>query len=479
VRLTLDDSWRGLDEDSKRELAAKLRRLRDTASRAAWQPYPWQRPHEHSARVCDERCFELPTAELDAHAVWLQLGGRGTGKTDAGARHVADHVRGPACDPRLPGGHRVAIVAPTLGDAVESCVNGPSGLSTHAPGVKVWSAPGGTYLRFPEYHEGQGGALAKLFGAHTPDDVERLRAGGNRCLVWWEELAAWRYLAEAMEHSTLGLRLGTTPHIVASTTPKARAPLVKLVDEQRTIVTRGRTKDAHHLDETVRQSYLDKYGGTRSGRQELDGELLRDIEGALWTYAAIDAGRVKTDAVQLAQELAHICVAIDPAVTKTESSDETGIVVVGRTRRDHCPSCGDVTEPHAFVLADVSARYGPDEWAEAAIDVFDMFDADEIVAEVNNGGDMVGFVVRTVRPNVPYREVRATRGKRTRAEPVAALYATATRPTRVHHINSLPELEDQQTTWTPDEDSPDRMDALVWGITRELIKRACGHASVA
>lgn len=480
-----------LEADDKRDLLARLKTLRDSHSRAQWEPYPWQRPHEHPGRVCDASCAELPTTLPVPQGVWLQFGGRGTGKTDGAARYVAEHVRGPACDPRLPGGHRLAIIAPTLGDAAESCVNGPSGLSVHCPGVRLWSSAGGTFVRFPN------GALAKLFGASTPDDVERLRAGGNRCLAWWEELAAWRRLEECMDHSRLGLRLGSRAHVVASTTPKTRPQIVKLVKESDVIVTRGRTRDAVHLDEATRAAYEARYSGTRRGRQELDGELLTDIEGALWTYTQLDAGRARGYELQsLIDVMAKIAVAIDPAVTNNEESDETGIVVAGSTSREECPMCGPIKDgPHAFILGDYSGHYGASEWADLALTLYDRFEADEIVAEVNNGGDLVretisAAVRRAQHASVPYRDVRASRGKVVRAEPVAVLYGNVDpangplRSSRVHHVEAadveLTQLEDQQTTWTQDDDSsPDRMDALVWVLTRLLLKRSGGSATAA
>lgn len=480
MTLQLDNSWQDFSDDDKQHLLDQLQRVRDTAAHAAWEPYPWQRPHLHKhgeRHVCTAKCNRLKTLQLQAQQMWLLFGGRGTGKTDGAARFVAEHVKGPACDSRLPGGHRIGIVAPTLGDAVESCINGPSGLSTHFPGCKVWSSTGGTFVRFPN------GVLGKLFGAHTPDDVERLRAGGNRCLAWWEELAAWRRLEDAMTHSRLGLRLGSRPVLVGSTTPKVRKPIRELLSDPDVFITRGKTADAHHLDAKTRQTYLDKYGGTRLGRQELDGELMEDVEGALWTWDAIEAGRVlleRVDIQQLVQQLRRIVVAIDPAATNTEDSDETGIVAAGRSSRDHCPICGPVVDAHAFVLADASGHYSPDGWATAAIGLFDELGADAIVGEVNNGGDMVGHVVKTVRRSVPYRDVRATRGKQIRAEPVAALY-TAKPATRIHHVGSFAELEDQQTEWTgdPSDESPDRMDALVWALTELLIKGGSGSASFA
>lgn len=488
IRLPAD--WHELDDSSKAELVEKLKRVRDAAARAAWQPYPWQRPHVHpngEDRVCDERCAELPLVALGPQDVWLQLGGRGTGKTDGAAQYVADHVRGPACDPRLPGGHRIAIIGPTLGDTVESCVNGPSGLATHYPGCHVWSSAGGTFVRFPN------GALAKVFGASTPEDVERLRAGGNRCLAWWEELAAWRRLEECMEHSRLGLRIGPRAAVVASTTPKVRKPILQLVDADPDVVlTRGRTRDAVHLDAITRQKYEEKYAGRRTGRQELDGELLRDVEGALWTHALIDRAQARgVDLQAIVNVLVRIVVAVDPAVSNTEDSDETGIIVAGSTERDSCPVCGPVEAPHAFVLADYSGRYSPSGWTSATLNAYDELEADAVVAEVNNGGDLVEEALRAAserkkRGHVPYRAVRASRGKTVRAEPVAVLYgnvdaaAGPLRPTRVHHLPGLVEVEEQQTGWTPEDgDSPDRMDALVWALTHLLVKRSGGAGSVA
>lgn len=498
--LRLPGDWSDFDDETKREIIERLQQVRDAKRRVDWQPYPWQHPHEHEhgeQHLCDERCLKLPRLQLQAHDMWLLFGGRGTGKTDAAARYIADHVRGPACDDRMPGGHRVAIIAPTLGDAAESCVNGPSGLMTHYPGVKLWSQAGGTFVRFPN------GAIGKLFGASTPEDVERLRAGGNRCIAWWEELAAWRRLAQCMEHSRYGLRVGPNPHIVASTTPKTRPAIIALIDGEpisdtddeplQVHVTRGRTKDAIHLDERTRAALVKKYAGTRSGRQELDGELLRDVEGALWTYDLIDQGRVRQyDVKRLAKSLAHITVAVDPAVTNTEDSDETGIVVVGRSSRDRCPICGEVDEPHGFVLADYSLRAGPRGWATAALQAFDDFAANEVVAEVNNGGDMVREVLdaaaeRSKRSRVPYRDVRASRGKQMRAEPVAVMYGNIDPQngpivaSRVHHVEQgLEELESQQCSWTTDDpNSPDRLDACVWGLTHELVKGSRGMTTVA
>ncbi|KJK55636.1 phage terminase large subunit family protein [Saccharothrix sp. ST-888] len=428
----------------ERELAAKLWRKRWNA----WTPYPWQ--------VCP--------GEVETHGMWLQLGGRGTGKTDGCARYMVEHVQGPPCDGRVPGGHRMSIIAPTQGDAVESAVNGPSGLRAHDPRVVLRTTVGGTHVKWPS------GAEAKLFGAHTPDDVERLRSGGNRCLVWLEEAAAMRQLKAALAHSAMGLRVGPRPHYIASTTPKPRREIVDLIARPDTLLTKGRTRDAHHLPQMMRDKLVAQYAGTRLERQELDGEVLQDVDGALWTWPLLDQLRVGA-----ARPMMRIVVAIDPAVSNTSESDETGIVVVGLSQ-ELMPDRVGTLQRHAYVLDDLSGRYHPHEWAAKALEAYDRWGADRIIGEVNNGGDLVRNTIHTVRASAPFAPVSASRGKARRAEPVAALYEQY----RVHHVGSFPELEDQQTTWVPGEPgSPDRMDALVWAVTHLMVTARSGFAAVA
>jgi phage terminase large subunit-like protein len=467
------DRWRELPPDTKRALRDRLRQRVVAQLRQLWRPYPWQ----------------VPPAMADSDLLWLLMGGRGTGKTDGAAHYVLDHVNGPACDPRLPGGHRIAIVAPTIGDAVESCVTGPSGLQAYDPTVVLRGSRGGTYVRFTN------GAVGKLFGCHTPDDVNRLRSGGNRCLVWGEELAAWRQLGgdgplqsdgtphlqdtDAWPNLLLGLRLGPRPHMVASTTPKPRALLRHLVARPDVQVTHGRTDQAHHLDPVFRKRVTDMYEGTRLARQELGGELLADVEGALWTQLRLDYSRVRgVDPVQLAKELARVAVQIDPAATNTASSDETGIVVVGASKRSECPVCGPLGgQAHGFVLADYSGRMDPGSWADTAVQAYHLYGADVVLGETNNGGDMVGHTVSVADKTVAYDTVTATRGKMTRADPIAALWTKE--PPRAHIVGTLPRLEDQLTTWVPKEgDSPDRLDAAVWGLTKLLLKAEGSFAAV-
>jgi predicted phage terminase large subunit-like protein len=412
-----------------------------------WTPYPWQVPPD-----------EIPTMGW-----WLQLGGRGTGKTDGCARYMVEHVNGPACDPRLRGGHRMAIVAPTQGDAVEACVNGPSGLKAHDPRVVLRTTAGGTFAKWPS------GAEAKLFGAHSPDDIERLRAGGNRCLVWMEEAAAQRRLKEAITHSEMGLRIGPNPHYIASTTPKPRTEIIELTQRADVIMTKGRTRDAIHLPQDMRDFLVAKYKGTRLEAQELDGDLLTDIEGALWSRDLLDRGRVGA-----APPMARVVVAMDPAATSGDESDEMGIIVAGLGSQ-YLPDVNGTSRRHGYVLDDVSGRMPPLDAARAAIRAYHRHQADAIVAEVNNGGDWIGTVIRQIDPKVNYRTVRASRGKQTRAEPVAAL----AEQNAAHIVTSLPELEEQLVTWVPGDDSPDRLDAMVWALTDLMLAPAGNLAAVA
>lgn len=425
------------------ELAAKLWAKRWNR----WTPYAWQVPPEH-----------VPTLGW-----WLQLGGRGTGKTDGCARYMVSHVNGPPCDPRLRGGHRMAIIAPTQGDAVEACVNGPSGLKAHDPRVVLRTTVGGTYARWPN------GAEAKLFGSHTPDDVERLRAGGNRCLVWMEEVAAQRRLKEAITHSEMGLRLGANPHYIGSTTPKPRTELIELTRSPKVTVTRGRTRDAIHLPEEQRLHLIAKYAGTRTEAQELDGLLLEDIEGALWTRQLFDATRVGA-----APPMSRVVVAMDPAATSHEESDEMGILVAGLGQQ-YLPDLNGTMRQHGYLLDDLSGRMPPIEAARTAIRAYHKHRADAIVVEVNNGGEWITSTIRQIDPSVNVRTVHATRGKLTRAEPVAAVFEQHA----AHVVGSLPEFEEQCVTWVPGDSSPDRLDGGVWAFTDLMLASAGNLAAVA
>ena len=291
------------------------------------------------------------------------------------------------------------------------------------------------------------GAVATLFSADEPN---RLR-GPQHDLAWCDELAAWRY-PQAWDMLMFGLRLGADPRCVVTTTPRPIKLIRELLADPKVAVTRGRTADnADHLAPAFLDQIVRRYDGTRLGRQELDGELLDDMPGALWTHGLIDAARVATH-----PDLIRIVVAIDPAASSSETADETGIIVAGRDAAGH-----------GYVLADASNRYAPAEWAKAAVIACRTHHADRIVAEVNNGGEMVEAMLRMTDPNVPFAAVHAAHGKVARAEPVAALYEQG----RVHHIGAFASLEDQMCAFSADFDreragySPDRVDALVWALT--------------
>lgn len=367
---------------------------------------------------------------------WVLFGGRGSGKTEGGADHFDTFmIENP--------GERGRIIGPTLGDVFEACIDGPSGLRAMNPSIKVQpSAPGGSKITWPN------GSEAVLLGTHSPADVERLRATGNRSIDWWEEAAANRNLADAWDQAQFGLRIGPWPHSILTTTPRNVKKLREILASDRTVVTHGTIMDNPYLNDDVRRALVERYHGTRIGRQELDGELLTDVPGALWTWAMIE--RAHATLPRVVPDMVRVVVALDPAVTSSEESDETGIMVVGKG-----------VDGRAYVLADYSCRLSPDGWARRAVQAFDDHAADRIVGETNNGGDLVETVIRSIRRAIPYRKVTASRGKAIRAEPAAALYEQE----RVSHVEVFAELEEQMTGWSPDEpESPDRMDALVWGL---------------
>jgi predicted phage terminase large subunit-like protein len=295
------------------------------------------------------------------------------------------------------------------------------------------------------------GAVAALRSADEPEGFRGLQAEA----VWADELAAWEN-PDAWDQLQLGLRLGPRPRQVVTTTPKPSALIKALLRDEGTVVTRGSTYDNRaNLAPAFFRQIVTRYEGTRLGRQELHAEVLEDVEGALWTLAMIDATRRPPPLIHIrgedVRDLNRIVVAIDPAVSAGEDSDETGIIVAGLGH-----------DGRGYVLADRSTRAHPSDWARRAIAAFDEFGADRIVAEVNNGGELVETVIRTIRSTVPYRAVHASRGKRTRAEPIAALYEQG----RVSHVEPLAALEDQMTSYTPESgNSPDRLDALVWALT--------------
>ena len=329
-------------------------------------------------------------------------------------------------------------------------VEGESGLlAIHRASERPTWEPSRRRLTWPN------GAIATTYSADEPDQLR----GPQHDAAWADELAAWRY-PDAWDQLLFGLRLGDDPRVVVTTTPRP-TPLVRsLALAATTRVTRGRTIDnARNLAPQFLDGIVARFGGTRLGRQELDGEILDDAPGALWRLAMFDAARVDR-----APDLRRVVVAIDPAVSAHAGSDETGIVVAGLG-----------VDGRAYVLEDLSGIYPAEQWARRAVEAYRRHRADRVVAEANNGGDLVAATLRAVDRTVPVVTVRATRGKALRAEPIAALYEQG----RVSHVGSLSRLEDQCASWNPSGDhrSPDRLDALVWALTDLVIDRAAPLAS--
>ncbi len=366
-------------------------------------------------------------------STWLFLGGRGAGKTLAGAMWLAESAQR---------NQRLALVGATLHDVREVMIGGPSGLLAlprWAGGERPVYEPSRRRLVFPN------GAHAHAFSAEDPDSLRGPQFGA----AWADEFCAWSRPDETLAMLRLGLRLGDDPRLAVTTTPRPLAALRVLREEAGCVVTHAPTRDnAAHLAPGFLKGLTALYGGTRREAQELEG-LMIEPEGGL--FRAADLARARIDAKNAPARFDRVVVAIDP--TTTPGGDACGIVVAARS--------GD----RAFVLADRSkAGLTPDAWARRAIMAADEFGADDIVAEVNQGGDMVGCTLRTARPDVRLREVRATTGKRIRAEPVAALYEQG----RVLHLGLFRELEEElMVLGGLDErrSSLDRADALVWAIT--------------
>lgn len=396
-------------------------------------------PEQGSQLLYDWRFWGRPEQQTPPGewTTWVINAGRGFGKTRAGAEWVRWQVE-------HGGKRRIALIGPTAADCRDVMVEGESGLLAIAP---PWNRP--TYAPSNRRVTWPNGAIATLFSAEEP---ERLRGPQHEC-GWADEVGAWRYQAQTWSMYQFGLRLGTHPQTIVTTTPRP-TPLIKRLlsgSVPGVVVTRGTTYDNRaNLAPAFFREIITEHEGTRLGRQELLAELLDDNPDALWNLATM----IEPYRVAESPALERIVVAVDPAVTSTATSDETGIVVAGKT-----------SGGHLYVLADWSLRASPDTWAQAAINAYHTFQADRIIAEANQGGDMVAQTLRTVNASVPVTLVHAMRGKLIRAEPVAALYEQG----RGHHVGTFAQLENQLTDWTPGQKSPDRLDALVWAATALLI----------
>ncbi len=384
---------------------------------------------------------------------WVILGGRGAGKTRAGAEWVRAQVEGGTA--RAPGrARRVALVGETYDQVRDVMVFGESGILACSPPDRRphWEATR-RRLVWPN------GATAQLYSASEPEAMR----GPQFDAAWVDELAKWKRGQAAWDMLQFALRLGEEPRQVVTTTPRNVGVLKAILKAPSTVTTHAPTEaNRAYLARSFLEEVHARYAGTRLGRQELEGVLLEDAEGALWSTAGLEALRIEA-----APALDRVVVAVDPPVSGHRGSDECGIVVAGAVTQ------GAPETWRAVVLEDASlAAASPGQWARAALDAMRRHGAERLVAEVNQGGDMVESVIRQLDPLVPYRAVRASRGKVARAEPVAALYEQG----RVRHLRGLGELEDQMCRITArgyeGKGSPDRVDALVWALSELMIAPA-------
>lgn len=387
---------------------------------------------EAEALMRDWRGFRARPEQIEPSGdwdIWAILAGRGFGKTETGANWIDEQQKA--------GAMQMALVAETQKDLESVMV---PRLQAICPEVKVKFKP--VKLTWPN------GAEALGYNGTEPNQLR----GPEFEAAWVDELAKYRYARETWDMLQFGMRIGDHPRTLVTTTPRATEIIKAIVagKEGKVHVTRGSTRDNRaNLAATFLSKIEKRYAGTRLGRQELDAEILSDLPGALWAQSTIDAYRVEK-----APDLQRVVVALDPAVTATEDSDDHGLIVAGAS-----------DDQTGYVLEDGSLSGSPSDWAKEAIRLYHAHKADAVVAEVNNGGDMIAHTIRALAPNVNVIEVRATKGKHVRAEPVSALYVQG----RVRHVGQFPELENQMTQFTnhgyEGDGSPDRADALVWALT--------------
>lgn len=367
--------------------------------------------------------------------VWMILTGRGWGKTRTGAEFVNDQAK--------KGAKHIAIIGQTKADVRDTMIEvGPSSI------LKV-SNP----RFYPKYESSKrrivwpNGCIGTIYSGDEPDQVR----GPSHDIAWIDELAKFKYPQAIWDNLMFGLREGEDMRILITTTPRPIQIIKNLVKDPRIQIVRGSTYENR---ENLPQKYFDyviaPYVGTRLGQQEIEGKILEDNPNALWTRKIIDDNRVSK-----IPELIRIVIAVDPEAKDTETSAETGIIAAGVDKNRH-----------GYILNDATIKGSPDTWGKAVVAEYHKFFADRIVAEVNNGGDMVKFVIHTIDKDVSYKDVHAAKGKHTRAEPVVALYEQG----RIHHVGNFPELEEQQCEWVPGDISPDRLDAVVWAITELILE---------
>jgi phage terminase large subunit-like protein len=369
------------------------------------------------------------------------MAGRGFGKTRTGAEWVRDQIE-------KQGKMRMALVGATAADARDIMVEGESGLlAISPPWFRPIYKPSKRGLIWPN------GAIATVYSSEKPD---RLR-GPSHDGAWADELAAWRN-PEAWDMLQMTLRLGKEmAKVCVTTTPKPVPHVKDLLNKNGVVITKGTTyENLLNLSPRFREEVLAKYEGTRLGRQEINAELLEDAPGSLWKRWQIEKHRVKQ-----APELRRVVIGVDPEATSTEQSAETGII-----------GCAEGVDGAGYCIGDFTLRGTPAVWGRQVVTAYHRLKANYVVAESNQGGEMVEYVIKSIDKSVPVTLVHASRGKFTRAEPVAALAEQG----KLHHVGYFPELEDQQCQWTPGEPSPDRMDAYVWGMTELFVTGVTGGA---
>lgn len=395
---------------------------------------------------CDWDFFARPAQKIpsDPFVIWLILAGRGFGKTRTGAETIIEW-QNPSKQTSSPltvkGFTNFALIGQTTADVRDVMLEGDSGILTVSP---FYNKP--RYIASRRVVEWPNGAQAHLYSGDEPDQLR----GPQHMKGWLDELVKFKYAQATWDMFEFGLRLGQNPQAVVTTTPKPTKLLKSIVADSDTLVTRGSSYDnMGNLSPQFIKRIIKKYEGTKLGEQELYGEILDDYEGALWTIANIEEHRISH-----APSCERVVVAIDPAVTNKDESDETGIVVGGRDKYKR-----------AFVTEDLSGKYDVEEWARIVVDAYRKNRADAIVAEVNNGGDLITAVIKNIDSTINVETVWATRDKYTRATPASAMYKQG----RVHHVGVFNELETELTEWMPGEKSPNRLDACVWLITDLLL----------
>jgi phage terminase large subunit-like protein len=425
-------AWTGLSPRERTALLAEMGKPELQALDVAWDVFA--NPHQRMPQAADGTDW----------TIWLLIGGRGCGKTRAGAQWVTAQALGIA--PFAGRAHRsIALVGETEHDVREVMIEGVSGLLKTVP---FFERP--SWMPSRRRFEWSNGAVAYAFSAEDPESLR----GPQFDAAWLDELAKWRHAEAVFDMLQFGLRLGERPRQMITTTPRPIPLLKRLIADPLSVVTRARTQDnAGFLAPDFVETILHRYRGTRLGRQEIDGEIVEERPDALWSRALIERGRTDMSREQL--QLRRVVVAVDPPASARKGADACGLVAAG---------CGG--DGLIYVLADESAAgLSPAVWASRAIALWRRLDADALVVEVNQGGDMVRAVIAEQDRSVPVIAVHAKRGKWLRAEPVAALYEQG----RVKHAGVFPALEDEMCDFGLDGlssgRSPDRLDALVWAVT--------------